>query len=148
MCSRSVAIVHRVAAANSDSDSDSFFRAARWQIWGVTIAGTVLQNRVQARLPQSVKDTLPGLSNVVYAVVPLIPRMQEPAKSAVRRAFADALRTVWLILIGVAAVGFVASLGMKALPLHTQRIATLEPPEAAEEKAVEAEGSAVSEVTE
>ena len=123
---------------------------ARWKIWGVTIAGTVLQNRVQARLPQSVKDTLPGLSNVVYAVVPLIPRMQEPAKSAVRRAFADALRTVWLILIGVAAVGFAASLGMKALPLHTQRIATLsESPGVAEEK-VEAAGSAVSdlEVTE
>ncbi|KAI1791873.1 Mfs1.2 [Ganoderma leucocontextum] len=91
------------------------------QIWGVTIAGAVLQNGVQGKLPQSVKDTLPGLSNVVYAVVPLIPTMQEPAKDVVRRAFAESLQTVWRILIGVAGVGLIASLGMKALPLHTQR---------------------------
>ena len=95
------------------------------QIWGVTIAGTVLQNRVQGKLPQSVKDTLPGLNNVVYAVVPLISDMQEPAKGIVRRAFAEALRTVWQILIGVAGVGFLSSLWMRVLPLHTQRIATL-----------------------
>ncbi|KAM5530941.1 hypothetical protein V8D89_015386 [Ganoderma adspersum] len=95
------------------------------QIWGVTVAGAVLQNGVQAKLPQSIKDALPGLNNIVYAVVPLIPTLQDPEKDVVRRAFAESLQAVWRILIGVAGVGFITSLGMKALPLHTQRNATL-----------------------
>ncbi|PIL24610.1 MFS general substrate transporter [Ganoderma sinense ZZ0214-1] len=109
------------------------------QIWGATIGGAVLQNGVQGKLPPSVQATLPGLNNVVYAVVPLIPTMQQPAKDIVRRAFAESFQTVWRILIGVAGAGLIASLGMKALPLHTQRNITLSEAKgkAAEEVAVE-----------
>ena len=98
----------------------------------------MLQNGVQGKLPQSVKDTLPGLNNVVYAVVPLIPTMQQPEKDVVRHAFAESFQTVWRILIGIAGAGLVASLGMKALPLHTQRNVNLS--EARNEEKVNVEG--------
>ena len=37
----------------------------------------------------------------------------------VKEAFAESLQTFWHVLIGVAAIGFVASWFMRGLPLHT-----------------------------
>ena len=62
-----------------------------------------------------------GLDNIAYAVIPLIPAMQQPEKDIVRRAFAESLMTVWRVVIGVAGVGFLASLPMQGLPLHTTK---------------------------
>jgi len=45
--------------------------------------------------------------------------MDEALRQDVRTAFADSLRVVWQVLIGVAGIGFLSSLAMKHLPLHT-----------------------------
>ncbi|KAL1937275.1 hypothetical protein VTO73DRAFT_13884 [Trametes versicolor] len=90
-------------------------------IWGVTVGGALLQNQLRAHIPASVQAALPGLDNVAYAVIPLIPGMAQPEKDLTRRAFAHALQTLWRVSIGVAGVGLVASLPMRALPLHMQR---------------------------
>ena len=64
----------------------------------------------------------PGSNNIAYTVVPLIPSIVDPqAQAAVREAFARSLVTVWRMLIAVAGIGFLASLPMKGLPLHTQK---------------------------
>jgi hypothetical protein len=38
----------------------------------------------------------------------------------VRNAFADALRVVWQVLLGITIAGFLSSLGMRQLHLHTK----------------------------
>ncbi|KAI1790040.1 Mfs1.2 [Ganoderma leucocontextum] len=91
------------------------------QIWGVTIGGTILQNGLEVKLPDSVKNTFPSLNNVAYAIIPLVSSMEQPAKDLTRRAFAASLGTVWHVLIVVAGVGLLASLMMEGLPLHTQK---------------------------
>ncbi|KAL1937269.1 hypothetical protein VTO73DRAFT_13878, partial [Trametes versicolor] len=91
-------------------------------IWGVTVGGALLQNQLRAHLPASVQAALPGLGdNVAYAVIPLIRGMAQPQKDLTRAAFAHALQTLWRVAIGVAGVGLLASVPMRALPLHTQR---------------------------
>ena len=85
------------------------------------MGGAILQNELLARLPDSVKDTLPGLDNVAYAVIPLVPGLPAPEKAAAQRAFAEALALVWRVLIAFAAAGLAASLAMRGLPLHTLR---------------------------
>lgn len=89
----------------------------------MTVGGALLQNQLRAHLPASVRAALaPGLGdNVAYAIIPLIPGMAQPQKDATRAAFAHALQTLWRVAIGVAGVGMLASLPMRALPLHTLR---------------------------
>ncbi|OSC99153.1 Mfs1.1 [Trametes coccinea BRFM310] len=91
------------------------------QIWGVTIGGALLQNELQRRLPLTVQNAIPGLNNVAYAVIPLIPTMAQPEKDLTRKAFAESLAIIWRMLTAVAGVGLIASFFMKGLPLHTQR---------------------------
>ncbi|KAJ3019302.1 hypothetical protein NUW54_g122 [Trametes sanguinea] len=91
------------------------------QIWGVTIGGALLQNELQRRLPLTVQNAIPGLNNVAYAVIPLIPTMAQPEKDLTRKAFAESLAIIWRMLTAVAGVGLIASLFMRGLPLHTQR---------------------------
>jgi len=38
----------------------------------------------------------------------------------VRNTFADALRVVWQVLLGITIAGFLSSLGMRQLHLHTK----------------------------
>ncbi len=87
----------------------------------MTVGGALLQNQLRAHIPASVQAALPGLDNVAYAVIPLVPAMAQPEKDLARRAFAHALQTLWRVAIGVAGGGLLASLPMRALPLHTQR---------------------------
>ncbi len=72
------------------------------------------------RLPQAIQDSLPGINNIAYAIVPLIPSLEEPEKDIVRKAFAQSLVTLWRMIIAVGGVGLLASLPMRGFPLHTQ----------------------------
>ncbi|KAI0730581.1 Mfs1.2 [Earliella scabrosa] len=107
----------------SSAPALSFFVFVRTfaQIWGVSVGGAILQNGLQSRLPQSIQQSIPGLRNIAYAVVPLVPGMPQPDKDITRRAFADSLQTVWRVLIGIAGAGLISSVFMKGLPLHTQK---------------------------
>lgn len=58
-------------------------------------------------------------SAIAYSAIPLLSSLKEPLNQAVRIGFADSIRVIWQVLIGVGTLGFVVSLGMKHMPLHT-----------------------------
>ncbi|KAJ7918664.1 iron permease [Mycena leptocephala] len=97
----------------------TFFRNFS-NILAVTVGGTVLQNELGKRLPPAFSVQFPEGTAIAYSIIPLIRTLPEPLKSQIRVAFADSLRVVWQVLIGVSAAGLLASLAMKSLPLHTQ----------------------------
>ncbi|KAI0729744.1 iron permease [Fomitopsis betulina] len=88
-------------------------------VWGVTIGGTVLQNELHKHLPASFTSQFPQGTEIAYATIPAISSLPEPLRTEVRVAFATSLRTVWEVLLAVSSLGLVASLLMKALPLHS-----------------------------
>ncbi|KAJ6567332.1 Mfs1.2 [Mycena vulgaris] len=90
------------------------------QTWGVTIGSTVLQNQLKRHLPPDFTRSFPEGVEIAYAVIPEIPNLPQPLKDEVRVAFAKGLSTLWQVHIGLAALGLLASLLMRGLPLHTQ----------------------------
>ena len=57
---------------------------------------------------------------IAYSIIPVIPSLEEPLRTEVRVAFADSIAVIWRVMIGIAGIGFLVSLMMKGLPLHTQ----------------------------
>lgn len=51
--------------------------------------------------------------------MPYIKQLAEPLRTEVRVSFANSLRYVWLVSLGIGALGFVASLGFKDIPMAT-----------------------------
>jgi hypothetical protein len=94
------------------------------QVWGVAIGGAVLQNALQARLPSSVVASAGGgpggasASTLQLSLIPLIRTLPAPQRAAVQAAFADSLREVWKVVLGVAAGGLAASAAMREVKLH------------------------------
>lgn len=86
----------------------------------ITIPGSVLQNGLKDRLPEAFFDQFPGSSAIAYSIIPFIPTLEQPLKDEVRVAFAESLRTVWVVFTAFAGVGLISSLPMKGLRLHTQ----------------------------
>ncbi|KAI0083273.1 MFS general substrate transporter [Irpex rosettiformis] len=97
----------------------SFFRTFA-SVWAVTIGGTILQNQLVKRLPESFTSQFSGGAALAYAAIPLISGLEEPLRTQVREAFADSISDIWWVMIGIAGLGLLCSLPMKALPLHTQ----------------------------
>ncbi|KAI0685396.1 Mfs1.2 [Cytidiella melzeri] len=89
-------------------------------VWGVTIGGAVLQNQLGKRLPLAFTSQFPGGVGLAYAAIPAIKTLPGPLRSEVREAFADSIRVIWQVSTGIAALGLLTALPMKALPLHTQ----------------------------
>ena len=58
--------------------------------------------------------------SIAYSIIPVIPTLEQPLRSQVEDAFAESLVVVWRVMVGIAALGLLASLLMKGLPLHTQ----------------------------
>lgn len=90
------------------------------QTWGVTIGSTVLQNTLRTRLPPAFEQQFPQGVTIAYAIIPLIRELPQPLQAEVRAAFAKGLSELWRIHIGISGAGFLISLLMKGLPLHTQ----------------------------
>lgn len=65
-------------------------------------------------------EQLPEGVALAYSVIPLIGKLDEPLRSEVRQAFGESIVVIWQVMLGVAALGLLSSLPMKALPLHTQ----------------------------
>ncbi|KAF7290104.1 Iron permease [Mycena chlorophos] len=93
-------------------------------IWGVTIGGTILQNRLAKELPPSFLAQFPSSSStgteLAFEVIPLIKTLPEPLRTEVRTAFAKSFSVVWYTLAGIGGLGIIVSFAMKRLPLHTQ----------------------------
>ncbi|PAV21574.1 MFS general substrate transporter [Pyrrhoderma noxium] len=100
----------------------AFFMFVRWfsQIWGVTAGGTVLQNKLTEKLPDDFISKFPGGTSIAYSVIPLIPTLPSELKREVQDAFAEGLRSFWLVLVGISCAGLLSSLFMEGLPLHTE----------------------------
>ncbi|KAJ7050334.1 major facilitator superfamily domain-containing protein [Mycena amicta] len=91
-------------------------------IWGVTIGGTIVQNRLSTNLPADFLAKFPSSGSgaeIAFEVIPRIRDLPQPLKDEVRSAFAKAFQVVWNTLAGLGGLGLLVSFGMKALPLHT-----------------------------
>ena len=88
------------------------------QTWGISIGGTIIQNQLQGKLSQTIGSQLPPDTSIVFSLVQVIPTLNDGVKQQVVDAFAASMQTFWQVLIAMAGVGFIASLFMKALPLH------------------------------
>jgi hypothetical protein len=87
----------------------------------VTIGGTVLQNGLEARTPQDILADIPGSASksLEFALITTLNNLPPPVRNTLRAAFADSLRTVWIVFLGVAVAGLISSLFMRGLQLHT-----------------------------
>ena len=85
----------------------------------MTIGTTVFQTQLTERLPAEFIETFPGGVSLAYSLIPVIPTLEEPFRSQVQDAFARSISVIWQVMMGIAGIGFLASLFMRSLPLHT-----------------------------
>ncbi|BGP26001.1 major facilitator superfamily protein [Rhodotorula toruloides] len=90
------------------------------QVFGITVGSTILQNQLAKKMPQEYAAQFGGRGDAAFAAIPLIKDLPEPLRTAVRAAFSDSTRTIWLFCLGITAVGLVISLLMKDIPLATE----------------------------
>lgn len=113
-----------------------FFRSAGGTV-GIAILGTVMTSRlgpaIAAHLPADAAGAMPagGLSAASVLDPSALANLPEAVAVAVRQGLADALHQVFLFGLPLAALAFVATLAIRAIPLR----ATLEPVTASDEPA-------------
>jgi hypothetical protein len=78
-----------------------------------------LQNELKKNLPASFIAQFPQGVEIAFATIPVIPTMSSPLRDVVRDTFGDALKVVWQAVLGMSIAGFLFSLGMRQLELHT-----------------------------
>ncbi|CCM00830.1 uncharacterized protein FIBRA_02872 [Fibroporia radiculosa] len=88
------------------------------QSWGIVIGGTVLQNVLRNRLPESFISTLPGGTQLVYSIIPRIPYLTESLKEEVRVTFAESATLIWRVMIGVSGAGLLTCLPMQEIVMR------------------------------
>ncbi|KAJ6471758.1 MFS general substrate transporter [Mycena vitilis] len=87
------------------------------QAWGISITGTIIQNRLRHGLPESLLSQLPQDTEIAYSIITQIPTMAQPLKGDVQRAFGDSMRLAWIVMEAFCAVGLVTFIFMKDIPL-------------------------------
>ncbi|BGP41619.1 hypothetical protein JCM10449v2_005610 [Rhodotorula kratochvilovae] len=91
------------------------------QVFGIAIGSTIFSNELTKNLPEEFASQFGEMTgDIAYALIPQIKTLAEPLRSDVQAAFADSLRTIWQVLIGVAGLGLVVSVFMQSLPLTTE----------------------------
>ncbi|KAG8988893.1 hypothetical protein FRB93_003918 [Tulasnella sp. JGI-2019a] len=94
--------------------------------WGITTCSTILQNGLLKRLPQSLiaqltassTSSITARSDLAYTIIPLISTLPEPLKTQTEDAFADSLRSIWHVLLGVCGVGLLNVITMKEFKMR------------------------------
>ena len=106
--------VSRTAAALA------FFAFSRTfaQTWGITIGSTILQNRLNTKLPPDFDALFPEGVQIAYAAIPFIRTLEEPLRTEVRRAFAESLAVIWQTMIGICGIGLLSMLLMREVPMR------------------------------
>jgi len=89
------------------------------QAWGVNIAGAILQNSLQKRIPPSVIGSPPFDTEIAYTIIPLIPFMPQALKMEVQDAFLQSLRQVWIAMAVLSGIGLCTLVLIKEIPLRT-----------------------------
>ncbi|CDO74565.1 hypothetical protein BN946_scf184771.g1 [Trametes cinnabarina] len=87
-------------------------------VWGIAIGASVLQNELSHRLPSEFLERLPSGVDLTYAAIPTIRNLPQPLKDEVRQAFGDSITVIWKVMVGILAIGLLASLFMADVPLH------------------------------
>ena len=87
--------------------------------FGITLGTTILQNGLKSRLPTAFLQQFPSGVEVSYAVIPLVKTLPEPLKSQVEADFADSISKIWLWVVGLGGAGFLMTLLMQQMQLHT-----------------------------
>ncbi|KAJ3506200.1 hypothetical protein NLJ89_g7000 [Agrocybe chaxingu] len=86
------------------------------QPWGATVGATIIQNDLKKHLPPSFIKQFTSDSDLTYVT---ISRLDQPFKTQVEDAYARSLRLLWLVMLGLCAVGFLSVFAQKEIPLHT-----------------------------
>ncbi|GAA6020017.1 hypothetical protein JCM10207_006760 [Rhodosporidiobolus poonsookiae] len=89
------------------------------QVFGIAIGSTVLQNELAKKLPEQFAEQF-GHGEIAFAAIPYIKGLDEPLRTLVRAAFADSIKVIWQVLIGVAGLGFLLSLGVQQMKMATE----------------------------
>ncbi|KUJ06829.1 MFS general substrate transporter [Mollisia scopiformis] len=94
----------------------TFFRAAGQSV-GVAIGGTIFQNRIS-----SILAPYPSLSTTSLDALTLISTIRSlpsdaPETLVLKHAFADAIKTIWAVMCGIAGLALIASLGVRGYEL-------------------------------
>ncbi|KAF7331651.1 MFS domain-containing protein [Mycena kentingensis (nom. inval.)] len=102
------------------------FTRAFFQAWGITIASTVLQNELKRKLPAAFVAQFPAGFELAYVAIPVIRNLGRTGEAAdlalrkqVQHAFAMSMRTIWLVMTGIAGLGLLASFLMREIPMDT-----------------------------
>jgi hypothetical protein len=88
------------------------------QTWGITISSTILQNQLKKKLPLSFTAQFPQGVDIAFAAIPLIDGLEEPLRTEVRVAFAQSLRIIWLVMIGISGAGLLTMAFMKEVVME------------------------------
>lgn len=96
-----------------------FFQFSRslGQVFGITIGSAVFTNRLGRTLPAAFVEAH-GASE---AAISYVAHLREPIRTQVRMAFASSLQTVWFVMLGIAVVGLLATLGLRSVPMTVER---------------------------
>ncbi|GJE93488.1 MFS general substrate transporter [Phanerochaete sordida] len=87
------------------------------QTWGITIASTALQNALKRRLPPAFLARFPGGLEIAFAAIPLINGLDEPLRGEVRVAFAESMRVIWLVMLGISGAGLLTVALLEEVPM-------------------------------
>ncbi|BGP17885.1 hypothetical protein JCM10213v2_005927 [Rhodosporidiobolus nylandii] len=91
------------------------------QTVGISVGSTVLQNQLNKRLPLSMVQQLGGgADGDAFAMIPAVKKLDQPWLALTRTAYADSLRVLWQVCIGITALGLLISLALKSIPLATE----------------------------
>nr|GAT49272.1 iron permease [Mycena chlorophos] len=89
-------------------------------IWGVTIGGAILQNKLTSTLPEGFVAQFPGGTQIAFTIIPIIPSLEPDLRAQVQQAFAQAFVLLWRVVTGISGLGLLVGLAMKGLPLHAE----------------------------
>ncbi|KAH8823750.1 major facilitator superfamily domain-containing protein [Flagelloscypha sp. PMI_526] len=87
------------------------------QTWGITICATILQNQLKQNLPSDFKTKFPANVELAYAIIKVIPTVDEPLQSQLKLVFANGMSTIWKTMVGISGAGLLSVLIMKDVPL-------------------------------
>ncbi|SCZ89118.1 BZ3500_MvSof-1268-A1-R1_Chr1-1g00969 [Microbotryum saponariae] len=90
------------------------------QVLGISLGASILQNELSRHLPPEVVSSHFANAKYAYSAIPDIHLLPEPVQLHVRRAFAQSLRTVWIVMIGLSGITFILSCFIEDVPLTTE----------------------------
>lgn len=94
------------------------FARSYGQVFGVTIGGSAMNNKLKTLLPEAFRAKFGNTPDLAYAAIPIICDLAEPLKSEVIHAFIKSLKWVWIVCIPLSAFGLIANVFCKEIPMH------------------------------